>query len=359
MEETGKTTSVQGQVCPLPLSHFSHIVMGHGSGGILTNDLVHTVFQKYFSNEHLDAGNDGALLSIPEGSEKGYLVTSTDAHIVDPLFFRGGDIGRLAVCGTVNDVAVMGAIPLFLTASFIIEEGFSLETLEKIAQSMQEACDEAGVKIVAGDTKVTQKGKGDGVYISTTGIGWAVTNKVMQGSLAKPGDAVIVSGNIGEHGIAVLEARGELGFSSTIQSDVAPLNNMIHQLQTAIPEIHVMRDPTRGGLATTLVEICRQSQVTIQLEEQNIPVASAVRKACDMLGFDPLYIANEGKVLIILPENNVTRALEVLHAHLYGKNAMRIGTVLEEPGKDLLLHTPFGSTRILNMLSGEMLPRIC
>lgn len=359
MEANPEKTNMQGPICPVPLNHSNQIVMGHGSGGILTNDLIHNVFHKYFSNLILDEGNDGAILTENDTPHSGYLVTATDAHIVDPLFFKGGDIGRLAVCGTVNDVAMMGATPLYLTVSFIIEEGLPIETLEKIAHSMQQACTEAGVKIVAGDTKVTQKGKGDGVYISTTGIGWTSMRNPIKGSQAKSGDAVLISGNIGDHGIAVLEARGDLGFSSAIQSDVAPLNHMIDKLLSAIPEIHVLRDPTRGGLATTLVEICRQSQITIQLNEQSIPVAPAVRSACEMLGFDPLYIANEGKVIIILPEQYSEQALAILRSEKYGKDAVRIGSVTRASQAELLLITPFGSTRLLNMLSGEMLPRIC
>ena len=352
--------NMQEPFCPLPLRHGEHIVIGHGSGGFMTHELIKNIFQKYFSNPILDQDNDAALLEDFKGHSKyTQLVTSTDAHIVSPLFFAGGDIGRLAVCGTVNDVAMLGAEPRYLTASFIIEEGFSMQTLEKIAISMQAACQEAGVQIVAGDTKVTEKGKSDGLFISTTGIGWASRDLNIGGQCAQPGDAVIISGTLGDHGIAVLEARGELGFRSNIQSDVAPLNKMVTALLDEVSDIHVFRDPTRGGLATSLVEISKQSRVTIQIEEESLPIQPAVRTACELFGFDPLYIANEGKLIVILPENQVDLALRILHDQTYGKNAMRIGAVLSASPGLVLLKTSLGSNRILDMLAGEMLPRIC
>jgi hydrogenase expression/formation protein HypE len=290
---------------------------------------------------------------------------STDSHVVWPLFFPGGDIGRLAVCGTVNDVAMMGANPKYMTAGFILEEGFDISTLEAIIQSMQLAADEASVQIIAGDTKVVQKGKADGVYVNTTGIGFIPESVNISGNNAKPGDIVIISGTLGDHGIAVLEARGELGFSSSIQSDTAPLNRMTQSIidlatQKGNPEcIHVLRDPTRGGLATTLNEIAKQSNVNITLFENAIPVNPEVMAACEMLGFDPLYIANEGKCIIIVSPDMADEVLDEIKKDKYGKNATIIGSVQESPPKRVLMKTQLGSTRILDMLSGELLPRIC
>ncbi len=343
--------------CPLPMRQDEKIALSHGSGGFMTHELIKNIFQKHFSNSILDEGNDAAIIEFtPDG---GRLVTSIDAHIVSPLFYPGGDIGRLAVSGTVNDIAMMGAKPLYLTASFIIEEGFSIETLEKIAISMQSTCLEAGVKIIAGDTKVTQKGKGDGLYISTTGLGWLPDNRDIRGQNAKVGDSVLVTGTLGDHGIAILQARGELGFESDIQSDVNPLNQMLDDLLNEVLSVHVMRDPTRGGLGTTLVEISRQSNVCIQVEEDLLPIRSEVRTACEMLGFDPIYIANEGKAVIILPESDAEKALSSLQRHPYGKDAVKIGSVIDNKQARVLMQTPFGSKRIIEMLSGEMLPRIC
>jgi hydrogenase expression/formation protein HypE len=349
----------QGVSCPLPLKNAEMIVLGHGSGGRLTHDLINDVFYKHFSNPILSSGNDAAILIDPIPSEPGKFVTSTDAHVVDPLTFPGGDIGKLAICGTVNDVSMMGAKPLYITATFIIEEGMQISELEKYVQSMQQACQEAGVIVVSGDTKVIPKGKADKLFISTTGIGWLPESRSISGDLAKPGDTVIISGSIGDHGIAVLQARGDLGFSSDIRSDVAPLNHMIELLLENVPCVHVFRDPTRGGLATTLVEIANQSKVTIQIEEEKIPVRPEVSSTCSMLGLDPLFIANEGKVIIILPAKYADKALKIVQNHEYGRNAMCIGSVIGNSKGEVLLRTPFGTNRVLNMLSGEMLPRIC
>jgi hydrogenase expression/formation protein HypE len=351
---------MQGPVCPIPISQHQHIVIGHGAGGVLTHDLIRNVFQKHLGNLILNQGNDAALLRIwkevPEGQN---LVVATDAHIVSPLFFAGGDIGRLAICGTVNDVSMLGAVPKFLTATFILEEGFPISDLEKILVSMAQAAEEAQVKIVAADTKVTEKGQSDGVFISTTGFGWVNRQYQISGQSAQPGDAVILSGPIGNHGIAVAEARGNLGFRSQIQSDVAPLNGMIAALLDAVPDVHVLRDPTRGGLATTLVEIACQSKVTIHLEEESIAVDRDVQSACDMLGLDPLYMANEGKLIAIVPSQSAELALETLRKHPYGQKAVQVGVVESDSEGQLLLKTPLGTTRHLDMLAGEMLPRIC
>ena len=353
-------SNLQNFSCPMPISHHETVLIGHGSGGTLTHDLIRNLFQKQLGNPILNQGNDAALLKlgreIPEGMD---LVVSTDAHIVSPLFFNGGDIGRLSICGTVNDVAMLGALPKFLTATFIMEEGFPLADLERIVSSMAEAAKEAGVQIIAADTKVTEKGKSDKIFISTTGIGWRKKDLQISGQNAKPGDLVILSGPIGNHGIAVAEARGNLGFKSEIKSDVAPLNGMIADLLENVPEVHVLRDPTRGGLATSLVEIACQSQLGIILEENAIPIDQDVRSACDLLGLDPLYMANEGKLILILPQEFAKAALNCLQNHPDGKNAAIIGRVEEKPSGQLLLKTPLGTSRHLDMLAGEMLPRIC
>jgi hydrogenase expression/formation protein HypE len=341
--------------CPMPLPHGAQVVMGHGSGGRMTRDLIQQVFEPLFSNPHLDAGNDFASLpSLP-----GDLILTTDSHVVSPLFFPGGDIGRLAVCGTVNDIAVSGARPDYLTAGFILEEGLPVETLIRVAESMKKACEEAGVFIVAGDTKVVEKGRCDGLYINTTGVGWKSASLSINGANSKPGDAILVTGTMADHGMAVISARGELALESAIQSDVAPLNNLITELLKAVPGVHVLRDPTRGGLATTLNEIASQSKCEILLNEKAIPVAKPVRTCCEMLGFDPLYVANEGKLVIILPEEQSTAALAVLHSHKYGQNSALIGHVTDFRKPRVLLKTLIGGTRILDMLTGEMLPRIC
>ena len=344
--------------CPLPLPHKDKVVMSHGSGGSMTKALITAIFHKYFSNPILDKENDFADF-VPDAGSK--IVVSTDGHIVSPIFFPGGDIGRLAVSGTVNDISMSGGQPKYLTASFILEEGFPLADLERIAQSMQTASEEAGVIIIAGDTKVAERGKADGIFISTTGIGIADAALKIGGQFAQPGDAVIVSGSMGDHGIAVLAARNQLGFKTTLQSDVAPLNHLIQAALQAAPDIHVLRDPTRGGLATTLNEIALQSRVNIQLEETTIPIKREVQGACEMLGFDPLYVANEGKVIIILPEEQAEAALTALHNHPYGKEAALIGKVTACPGTTprVSMQTLIGGTRIVDMLSGEMLPRIC
>ena len=358
MTEVTRLPEMEGPVCPLPLPHNEQIVMGHGSGGLMTRDLINKVFHPLLSNPVLDAGNDFGLLP-PSDTENFRLVVSTDSHIVTPLFFPGGDIGRLSVCGTVNDISMSGATPIGLTAGFILEEGLDIKVLKKVVESMQAAAQEAGVIIAAGDTKVVNKGQCDGIYINTAGFGWVPRNRNIHGANAQPGDVVIISGSMGDHGIAVLSARGELGFSTELESDVAPLNGMIKQVINAVPEVHVLRDPTRGGLATTLNEIAGQSKVSIWLEEHAIPVKPAVQNACEILGFDPLYVANEGKVIIILPAKYAEQTLSILNNHKYGQDAAIIGKIEKDEPGTVLLRTSYGSTRIMDMLAGEMLPRIC
>ena len=346
---------ITGAVCPVPLSHHEQIVIGHGSGGKMAHDLISKVFLPAFDNAALAAGDDGAVLNLPAGR----LVVSVDSHVVFPLFFPGGDIGHLAVCGTVNDVAVMGATPLYLTVGFILEEGLPLETLRRAVESMKQAAAEAGVQIVSGDTKVVERGKADGLYVSTTGVGVLPDGREISGRRAKPGDQVILSGFMGDHGIAVLAARGELGFETDVQSDCAPLNHLITATLAASENVHVLRDPTRGGVATTLNEFARQSGVCITLDETSMPVRPAVASACEMLGFDPLYVANEGKVLALVAREDADKVLAAMRANRYGADAVVIGEVGAAPAGRVLMKTAFGSTRVVDMLAGEMLPRIC
>jgi hydrogenase expression/formation protein HypE len=329
--------NMQSPVCPVPYPHNTQILLGHGSGGKMSHNLIKDIFLPPFDNPILRAGDDAGVVQIGFESvtgETGFgkLAISTDSHVVWPLFFPGGDIGRLSICGTVNDVAMMGGIPQFISAGFIIEEGFEIDLLIKIAESMKAAADEANVSIVAGDTKVVQKGKADGLYINTTGVGIVPTNLFVCGANAQPGDAVILSGSIGDHGIAVLGARGELGFSTETESDVAPLNSLVQSMLQISPRIHVMRDPTRGGLATSLNEIAQQSNVCI---------------------------ANEGKLIAILPMEDADDVLQAMHRSRYGEGAVIIGEVQPEPRNHVLLKTALGTTRIVDIPSGELLPRIC
>ena len=356
MSKKESTPSMQGPVCPLPLSHDDKIVLGHGSGGRMTAELIDKTFYPPFENPPLLVGDDSAVLDLDHA---GRIATSTDSHVVSPLEFPGGDIGSLAVCGTVNDLAMVGAKPRWLTASFILEEGLPLEILERVLHSMKEAAEEAGIWIVAGDTKVAERGKADGVFITTSGIGIVPDGRYVSGQNAQPGDAILLSGPLGDHGIAVLSARGQLDFEAQVESDIAPLNGLTESLFKHQLDIHVLRDPTRGGLATTLNEIARQSGVLMELEEPQIPVRPAVEAACEMLGFDPLYVPNEGKLVAILPEEQADVALDVMRNHPYGTDACRIGRVTEEHTGRVLMRTGIGGTRVVEMLAGEMLPRIC
>jgi hydrogenase expression/formation protein HypE len=347
--------NIEGAVCPVPLTHNEQIVIGHGSGGKMSHDLITKTFFPAFQNPILGTGDDAAPVTV-NGTR---LAISTDSHVVLPLFFPGGDIGKLSVCGTVNDVAMLGARPLYLTVGFILEQGLELDVLRRVVESMRKAAEEAGVQIVAGDTKVVEKGKADGLYINTTGVGEILPDVQIGGAYAQPGDVVLLSGPIGDHGIAVLSARGELGFESTIQSDVAPLNRMILSMLEADKNIHVLRDPTRGGLATTLNEIAAQSNVCIQINEGAIPVRPAVMAACEMLGFDPLYVANEGKLIAIVKRESADAILKAMRATRYGEEAVVIGEVRADPPGRVLMKTSIGTTRVVDMPAGEMLPRIC
>lgn len=335
------------------------VLLAHGSGGGQTHRLIESVFRQRLQNEILSQGDDAAVLPMPDLREAARLAFTTDSFVVTPLFFRGGDIGKLAVCGTVNDLAVQGAEPRYLSLGMIIEEGLPVADLERIVDSIAATANEAGVRVVTGDTKVVERGKADGVYINTSGIGVIPPGRNLGGSLARPGDGVLVTGNLGDHAMAVLSERSGLSWETPLVSDCAPLNGLIKALLTAAPGVRVLRDPTRGGLATTLNEIAHQSGVAIRLDEEAVPVSPAVRGACDMLGFDPLYAANEGKVIVVLPAAETEAALAALKAHPYGREAARIGEVTSGPAGLVTLVTRFGGERILDMLEGEMLPRIC
>ena len=344
-----------GYVRPIDLKH-GRVDMTHGSGGRAMAQLIEELFAKHLDNEFLRQGNDGALLPSPGA---GRLVMATDSHVVSPLFFPGGDIGCLSVHGTINDVAVMGAKPLWLAAGFILEEGFPLADLARIVESMAKAAREAGVPIVTGDTKVVEQGKADGVFITTTGVGIVPEGREIGGARARVGDVILCSGAIGDHGKAIMAQRESLGFSSPIVSDTAALHGLIEALFASGSEVRVLRDPTRGGVATTLNEIAKQSGVGMMLEEAAIPVNPAVAAACEFLGLDPLYVANEGKLLAIVAPEDADKALAALHAHPLGERAARIGKVTEDPHHFVQMTTGFGGRRIVDWLTGEQLPRIC
>ena len=331
------------------------VEMIHGSGGRAMAQLVEELFIKHFDNELLRQGNDQALFGVPAGR----LVMSTDGHVVSPLFFPGGDIGSLSVHGTINDVAMSGARPLYLSAGFILEEGFELAVLEKIVISMAQACKNANVAVVTGDTKVVERGHGDGVFITTTGLGIVPEGVNISGSNACPGDSVIVSGFIGDHGVAIMSARENLGFETKITSDSAALDELVAAMVGAVPQIKCLRDPTRGGLAGTLNEIAWQSGVGMQLSENNIPVRAEVNAACELLGLDPLYVANEGKLVAICARQDGPALLAAMQAHPLGKNAAIIGKVVADDMGFVTMETSFGGRRIVDWLAGEQLPRIC
>jgi hydrogenase expression/formation protein HypE len=336
---------------------FKHgvIDMGHGAGGRASAQLIEELFVAAFDNEWLNQGNDQAsFTSVP-----GRMVMATDGHVVSPLFFPGGDIGCLSVHGTINDVAMSGAHPLYLSASFIIEEGFPLLDLKRIVESMAQAARAAGVAIITGDTKVVERGKGDGVFITTTGIGMVPPGIHIDGAGARPGDAILVSGTIGDHGVAIMSKRESLAFETEILSDTASLHTLVAQMLAAVPRVHVLRDPTRGGLATTLNEIARQSGVGMMLDEAAIPVAPQVDAACEFLGLDPLYVANEGKLVAICAPEDADALLASMRSHPLGVNAARIGVVGVDAHHFVQMRTRFGGRRIVDWLSGEQLPRIC
>ncbi|MEN6437847.1 MAG: hydrogenase expression/formation protein HypE [Syntrophobacter sp.] len=331
------------------------VQLDQGSGGRAMHDLIEGLFMTAFSNPLLLERNDSAIFEIPGGR----IAMTTDSYVVDPIFFPGGNIGSLSVHGTVNDLSMRGAKPLYITAGFILEEGFEFEDLRKIVYSMAEAAREAGVEIIAGDTKVVPRGKADKVFINTSGVGVVSSGLDIGGQNARPGDVVLVNGTIGDHGMAVLCKREGLALENEIRSDAASLNGLIAGMLEAYPGIHVLRDPTRGGVATTLNEIAEQSGAGIRLFEEAIPVREDVAGACEILGLDPLYVANEGKVLALVPGEGADRVLAAMQSHPLGKNGCRIGEVVpDNPGR-VFLRTRIGGHRLVDMLRGEQLPRIC
>jgi len=330
------------------------ILLAHGSGGKLSHELVEKKFLPFLSNPALDTLDDSAIFEA-----SGRLAFTTDGYVVNPIFFPGGDIGKLAVCGTVNDLAMSGAKPLYLSLSAIIEEGLLLSELEQIVQSIKKSAEEAAVNIIAGDTKVVNRGQADKLFITTSGVGIIPPGVDISGANARVGDKVLLSGTIGDHGIAVMSQREGLRFSMALESDCAPLNKLVSQMLEVSSRIHCLRDPTRGGLATTLNELAQQSKVGITLDEAKIPVKDDVRAACELLGLDPLYVANEGKLVAIIHPTDADRVLTQMKRNNYGRDAAIIGEVTDEhPGK-VVMRTKLGPSRIVDMLSGELLPRIC
>jgi hydrogenase expression/formation protein HypE len=350
-------TQAVSLVCPAPIPAAARerIVLGHGSGGRLSAELLRDVFLPLFSNPLLDRLDDQAVLEI--GGSR--LAFTTDSFVVRPLFFPGGDIGSLAVHGTVNDLAMGGATPLYLSAGFIVEEGLPLEVLRRIAASMAKAAADAGVTIVTGDTKVVEKGKGDGVFINTTGIGLVASGVRLSANQARPGDAVILSGPIGDHGTAIMASREGLEFETTIVSDSAALHLLVADMLAVSSQLRCLRDPTRGGLSSTLNEIAEASQVSIEIEETKIPVREEVRGACELLGLDPLYVANEGKLVAIVAPEDAAAVLAAMRRNPRGEEAVIIGRVGQAQAGLVTMRTTFGSSRIIDLLAGDQLPRIC
>jgi hydrogenase expression/formation protein HypE len=344
-----------GWTCPVPLKNYPTIVMGHGAGGKMMNDLIRHLFAAEFNNDLLGQLADATVIQ----SEAGRLAFSTDSFVVSPLFFPGGDIGELAVNGTVNDIAMSGATPLFLSAGFILEEGLPMETLGRICASMARACKAASVQIATGDTKVVNRGHGDGIYINTSGIGRIPEGVQIGPALARAGDAILVSGTMGDHGIAIMSVREGLNFRTQIESDTAPLHGLVAAMLEHTKEIHCLRDATRGGLAAVLNELAQASSVGIEFDEMKVPVRPEVTAACEMLGLDPLFIANEGKLVAILPEKYADSMLDVMHQHPYGKDARMIGRVVEQHRGMVVAKTSIGGSRVVDLPAGELLPRIC
>lgn len=344
----------EGYTCPVPIQPKDTVLLGHGSGGRLSHDLLNRLFLPELGPAAPRSLDDSAIINL-DGHR---LALTTDSNVVTPLFFPGGDIGRLAICGTVNDLAMVGATAIALTSGFIIEEGLPFGILQRVVNSMRAAAAEAGIFLAAGDTKIVQKGGADKLFINTTGVGYVPDGLNISGTNAQPGDIIIVSGTIGDHGITVYSEREGLGFETDLKSDVAPLNHLVREI-LAVGEIHVLRDPTRGGLGTSLVEISEQSNVTVELREWTIPVKPQVRAACEMLGFDPLYIANEGKLVAFVAEKDANKILEVIHKNKYGSDACIIGTVVGSGNPQVRMETTIGGTRLVDMLPGEILPRIC
>jgi hydrogenase expression/formation protein HypE len=359
--------------CPVPQSRYEHILLGHGSGGQLTAELIKGLFVPGFGNGVLSALEDQATVALPWPEEDGLEIRptargeregprvafTTDAFVVRPLFFPGGDIGRLAVCGTVNDLVVGGARPLFLSAAFILEEGLPLADLRRIVASMQSACQEAGVALVTGDTKVVDRGKGDGVFITTSGVGLVPEGVSLSIHSARPGDRILVSGTVGDHGIAILSVREGLEFETVLESDCAPLTVLARAVLEACPRTRCMRDPTRGGISGVLNELAEASRVGVKLAEESIPLRPEVRGACEMLGLDPLYVACEGRLVAVVPPEDADHVLSAMQAHPLGRQAALIGEVVADHRGMVTMRSSIGGERIVSLLTGEQLPRIC
>lgn len=352
-----KSEEVAGALgwCPLPLAEHTEVLLGHGSGGKLMSDLIERMFVPAFRNPYLDALDDQAVLDM--GGLR--LAFTTDSFVVTPRFFPGGDIGCLAVNGTVNDLAMSGARPLYLSAGFILEEGFPLSELQRVVASMSDACHRAGVLLVTGDTKVVNRGSADGLFITTSGVGLVETDIRIGADRARPGDRIILSGTVADHGMAVLSKREELELESEIVSDTAPLASLVESMLTVGGQIHCLRDPTRGGVATSLNEIARRSHVGMVLDEDRIPIREEVKGLCEMLGMDPLYVANEGKLVAVVGRADAERIVERMRGHPDGRRAQIIGEVVEDRSETVVMRTAVGGSRILDVMSSEPLPRIC
>jgi hydrogenase expression/formation protein HypE len=352
-----------GWTCPIPGGPPSQVLLGHGSGGRLTADLIRQVFLPAFANETLEALEDQAtlpfLIKEHEKSNGSRLAFTTDSYVVRPIFFPGGDIGRLAVNGTINDLAVGGARPLFLAAAFILEEGLPMADLRRVVHSMGEACKEAGVKLVTGDTKVVDRGKGDQIFITTTGIGLLPAGRSLSIKAAQPGDRILLSGMMGDHGVTIMSLREGIDFETALESDTAPLTELVEVMLEACPTIRCMRDPTRGGLASALNELAAASHVGVKLSEAALPIRREVRAACEMLGLDPLYVANEGKLIAIVPTADTEKVLTAMRRHPLGKDAALVGEVVAEHPGIVTLKSVIGGERVVSMLMGDQLPRIC
>lgn len=345
--------------CPTPVLRYDTVLMAHGGGGRLSQELLDRIFFPAFQNETLQRAEDQATLPAPQPGQK--LAMTTDAFVVNPLFFPGGDVGQLAIHGTLNDLAVGGARPRYIAAAFVMEEGLKVNDLQRIVASMAAACREDNVQVVCGDTKVVEQGKGDGVFITTTGIGVVEASSTLSISTATPGDQILVSGTLGDHGVSIMSLREGLQFETALKSDTASLVSLVHTLLEALPagSVRCMRDPTRGGLASTLNEIASASKVGIQINERAVPVRPEVHGACEMLGLDPLYVANEGKLVAVVTPGVAPQALEILQAHPLGRSAARIGEVVKSPPGVVSARSAIGGERTVPMISGEQLPRIC
>ncbi|NUN71218.1 MAG: hydrogenase expression/formation protein HypE [Bacteroidetes bacterium] len=344
-----------GPVCPIPISNYPNVLLAHGGGGKLSHQLISTMIAGHFDNPALRQLHDGAVVTAG-GAQ---LAFSTDSYVISPIFFPGGNIGELSVYGTVNDLTMCGAVPKFISAGFIIEEGLPMEQLWRIVQAMKAAADRAGVQIVTGDTKVVDRGKGDGIFINTAGIGLIPSGRAVAPDAARPGDRIIVSGEIAQHGIAIMSVREGLEFETTILSDCAPLNGLVEAMYPVSSGIRVLRDPTRGGVASALNEIAGSARCGIRIHEQQIPVNAEVRGACELLGFDPLYVANEGKLLAFVAAEDADTVLAAMRTHPLGAKAAIIGEVVADHPGTVVMTTSIGSSRVVDMLSGEQLPRIC